>query len=107
MSSFDIQDESDNDISVDLRGELIIWMIVSVVLAIIFARNSGGLCEYMFLTLVYIYIIFLITTVWKRFEFSSTDYAMITAAAITGWLIGTFIVWKSHKRNKFFSEICN
>jgi len=97
---------TEHDMKINFNQNLVIWIIVSIILAIIFARNSGGMCEYLFLTFSYLFIIYIITSVWRRFEFEPSEQAMITAAAIGGWFFGTFIIWRSRGQNRFFSETC-
>lgn len=98
--------DSENDVQINFGKSLIIWMIISVIIAVIFARNSQGMCEYLFFSFAYLFIIYIITKVWKKFEFNPSEQALIIAASLGGWFLGTFIVWRGRNGNKFFTETC-
>lgn len=81
---------------------LIFWIIVSLVTALLLAKYSKGLCNYLFIKISWIYVTILITQVWECGEKEPKTLAYTTVASIIGWTLGTFIVWKSRSLSTGF-----
>jgi uncharacterized Tic20 family protein len=81
----------------DFEWMLIFWIIVSFIVSFIFAKYSKGLCNYLFFTIAWIYITILVTQVWEMGEKEPEEITYTTVASLAGWILGTFIVWKSRR----------
>lgn len=77
------------------RRTFIIWLIISIILAMIFARYSQGLCAYLFVSFAWLFIWTLATQSWSCGERVKEDVAFALFATVLGWVIGTFVVWRS------------
>ena len=94
---------SSNDTMIlGLTGQFVFWLVFSFVSALIFAKYSRNLCQYLFTTMAWTYIWILFTQSWNTMERDPKDIGMLVAAGILGWGIGTSLIWKNRDwRNTF------
>lgn len=99
------EDNTDNDTdNIQPDPNIIFWLLFSTVSSMVFARYSKGMCTYLFLSFSWIYIWLIFTQSWSVMERSPHDIALIAAASLLGWLIGTLIVWRKKSWGACFFE---
>lgn len=85
-----------------INGSLLFWVVFSAVSSAIFAKYSKGLCAYMYFSLSWLFVWLLFAQVWNYEKENRSDYLLTGGAALLGWAIGTFFIWKSRKYNQIF-----
>lgn len=77
------------------KRNFVIWLVISIILAMFLARYSKGLCVYLFISFSWLFIWTIATQSWTCGEKAKEDIALALFATVLGWVVGTFIVWRS------------
>lgn len=87
------------------KHQFVAWLVFSIILSLILAKYSKGLCVYLFISFSWIFIWTLFSQAHEFDEKTKEEIAYCLFASFLGWGIGTFFIWKSRNiRNGFFQQ---
>jgi hypothetical protein len=93
-------EENDLDPTISIK-----WVVISFVVSLILCRFSGGnMCNYMFLSLSWIFLTIIISQSLQKFERHPKQIFSTTAGALLGWIIGTVWIWRKRPLTHLFLD---
>ncbi len=100
------QDNTNSEDEDELKVKIsIFWIGVSIGIAILLAKFAkGSMCSYMFMSMAWLYLWVILTQRFQQFESHPKEHAYRSVASLTGWLIGTVLVWRNKKYRLLFFE---
>lgn len=81
------------------------WIIVSFISALILSRFSkNSMCTYLFFSMSWLLLTILISQAYRKYERDHLAITATFAASLTGWIIGTTLLWKRKDFRGLFFE---